>query len=72
MLTRQKDRGSVKLTVAVLVVFIVLVIAGFAFKLNQPRVLSQQELQANGAVLLDTPRQFSEPTIGAKCSTKTV
>lgn len=60
MLTKQKNRGSVKLTVTVLVVFIVLVIAGFAFKLNQPHVLSQQELQANGAVLLETPRRFSE------------
>ena len=60
MLTRQKDRGSVKLTVTVLVVFIALVVAGFVFKLNQPKVLSQQELQANGAALLDTPRQFSE------------
>lgn len=60
MLIWQKNRGSVKLTVTVLVVFIALVVTGFVFKLNQPRVLSQQELQANGAVLLDTPRQFSE------------
>ena len=60
MLASQKDRGSVKLTVAILVVFIALVVTGFVFKLNQPRVLSQQELQANGTVLLDTPRQFSE------------
>ncbi|WP_461517968.1 SCO family protein [Porticoccus sp.] len=54
------NTGSVRLTVIVVLAFITLVIAGFAYKLSQPRILNEYELKANGAVLLDMPRKFSE------------
>lgn len=52
--------GSVRLTVTIILVFIGLVVAGFAYKLTQSQILSQSELKANGAVVLDTPRKFSD------------
>ncbi|TNE92664.1 MAG: SCO family protein [Gammaproteobacteria bacterium] len=54
------NTGSVRLTVIVVLAFIVLVVSGFAYKLSQPRILNQYELKANGAVLLDMPRKFSD------------
>ncbi len=54
------NTGSVRLTVVVVLVFVTLVLAGFVYKLNQPRILNKYELRANGAVELDTPRKFSD------------
>jgi len=54
------SRGSVRTTVILALAFAALVIAGFAYKLSQPRILNKYELKANGAVLLDTPRRFSD------------
>ena len=54
------NSGSVRLTVVIALVFVTLVVVGFAYKLNQPRILNKYELRANGAVELDTPRKFSD------------
>ncbi len=56
----QKSSRSIRFTVFGIVVFIVLVMLGFLNKINQPRILSPQELMSYGAMLLDTPRKFSQ------------
>lgn len=53
--TAEQKRG-ILLTVAVLVLFMLAVLAGFLHKLNQPRVISESELRANGAIQLERPR----------------
>ena len=54
------NTGSVHLTLVVVLVFVALVLTGFVYKMNQPRILTKYELRANGAVELDTPRKFSD------------
>lgn len=54
------NTGSVRLTLVVVLVFVALVLTGFVYKMNQPRILNKYELRANGAVELDTPRKFSD------------
>ncbi|TNE80621.1 MAG: SCO family protein [Gammaproteobacteria bacterium] len=58
--TKGLNDGSVRVTVMVILVLVALMVAGFAYKISQPRILNKYELKANGAVLLDTPRKFSE------------
>lgn len=53
-------KGGVRVTIIFVVVFISFVLAGFFHKFNQPRILNKHELRENGAVLLQTPRKFSE------------
>lgn len=53
-------KGGIRVTIIFVVVFISLVLAGFFHKFNQPRILNKHELRENGAVLLQTPRKFSE------------
>ena len=57
--TPAQKRG-IFLTVAVLVLFMIAVIAGFLNKMNQPRVITDAELQANGAIKLERPRILDE------------
>jgi protein SCO1/2 len=49
---------GVKLTVAAVLAFIVLVVAGFIYRIQLPRVLTVSEMQANGLYLLDPPREI--------------
>ena len=56
----QKNSRGIRFTLLGISVFIALVMLGFLNKINQPRILSPQELMSYGAVLLDTPRKFSE------------
>ena len=49
----------VLLTVAVCVSFAVLVVAGFTYRLSQPRILTDYEMRGYGAMMLETPRRFS-------------
>ena len=51
-----RQRRNIRLTVAGLVVFIGVVVAGFVHQLNQPRVMTASELKLNGAFMFDTPR----------------
>lgn len=57
-MTDQTTRRGIRRTVIVLLVFIVLVLAGFINKITTPRVLSPVELQINGAILFELPRSF--------------
>ena len=48
------------MTIAVLIAFIILVIYGFSWRMNQPVIMSNEELQINGAIVLEKPRIFSD------------
>ncbi|WP_299583762.1 SCO family protein [uncultured Microbulbifer sp.] len=54
-LEQQQKRG-VRITITVLLVFIILVLMGFVHKLSQPRVITESELRLNGAVKLQRAR----------------
>jgi len=51
---------GIRLTVLGIVCFMMLVVAGFVWKMNQPVVMKKEQLRANGAIVLDTPRIFSD------------
>jgi len=51
---------GIRRTIIVIVCFIVLVIFGFIWRMNQPVIMSQQDLRINGAIVLSTPRKFSD------------
>lgn len=55
----QKHNGGVRVTVIGVCALIALMLAGFIHKISQPRILNEHELRENGAVLLQTPRKFS-------------
>ena len=57
---RQHIKGGIGVTLLCVFVFIALVLVGFIHKMNQPRILNKYELRENGAILLETPRKFSE------------
>ncbi|MCO1333043.1 SCO family protein [Microbulbifer sp. OS29] len=50
------QKRGIRITVSVLLVFILAVLAGFMHKLGQPRVISDTELRINGTVKLQRPR----------------
>ncbi len=54
-----QSRG-IKWTVAALLAFIVVVVAGFVHRIQQPRAMTATEMKVNGLYLLDTPRNFGE------------
>jgi protein SCO1/2 len=51
---------NIKLTVAGLLAFITLIVAGFVHKITLPRVMTTSEMKLNGLYLLDTPRDIGE------------
>ncbi|MEQ8801467.1 MAG: SCO family protein, partial [Haliea sp.] len=57
--TAIQTRG-IRLTVIGVLVFILVIVAGFVNRIGQPRVMSAAEMQANGAFLLQTPRDIGE------------
>ena len=54
------QRLGVRNTVIIILAFIVLVVWGFVWRINQPVIMSNEELRINGAVVLNTPRIFSD------------
>lgn len=48
------------MTIAILIAFILLVVYGFSWRMNQPVIMSKEQLQINGAIVLDKPRIFSD------------
>ncbi|WP_226663910.1 SCO family protein [Microbulbifer aggregans] len=54
-LTPEQKRG-IAVTVAVMVLFMIAVLAGFVNKMGQPRIITEAELRANGAIKLERPR----------------
>lgn len=57
--TREQKRGIV-ITVGLMVLFMLAVLAGFLHKMGQPRVITDAELRANGAIKLERPRILDE------------
>jgi protein SCO1/2 len=57
--TPSQGRG-VKITVAVVVMFIFVVIAMFVHRVQQPRILTVAEMKLNGAYILDIPRKIGD------------
>ena len=55
--TQQKN---IYKTIALSLLFIVVVIAGFVHKVLQPRVLGVKEMVNNGAIMFQTPREISD------------
>ena len=53
--TSEQKRG-IYLTVIVMVLFMLAVLAGFVNKMGHPRVITDSELRANGAIKLERPR----------------
>ncbi|MEQ8517181.1 MAG: SCO family protein, partial [Chromatocurvus sp.] len=40
--------------------FILVIVAGFVYRVQQPRVMTDSEMQANGLYVLDTPRDIGD------------
>lgn len=57
--TATQTRG-IRLTVIGVLVFILIIVAGFVNRIGQPRIMSAAELQANGAFVLETPRDLGD------------
>jgi protein SCO1/2 len=63
LLNEQLSPGQsrrIKLTLAVIVAFILVIVGGFVYRIQQPRVMTATEMKANGLYLLETPRNFGE------------
>ena len=54
------QQAGIRRTVIFVVCLIMLVIAGFVWKMNQPVIMNDQQLRVNGAIVLNTPRIFSD------------
>ena len=53
------SKTGVRVTIVGLLGFILLVVYGFTWRMSQPVIMSKEELQINGAIVLDKPRIFS-------------
>lgn len=51
---------NIKLTVAALLIFIAIIVAGFVHRVSLPRVMTVSEMKANGLYLHQTPRNIGE------------
>jgi protein SCO1/2 len=58
--TATANRRGIWLTVVLVVVFMLVVVAGFVHRIGQPRLMSPTELQANGLYLMDPPRDVGD------------
>ena len=54
------QRKGVRVTVIFIVVFMMLVVASFVYRIGQPRLMSVAEMKANGAYMLDIPRKIGD------------
>ena len=58
---RQRAQArNIKITVALVLTFITVIVAGFVYRIQQPRVMTPSEMKANGLYLHQTPRKFGE------------
>lgn len=58
------SKTGVRVTIVGLLGFILLVVYGFTWRMSQPVIMSKEELQINGAIVLDKPRIFSDFELG--------
>ena len=54
-----QSRG-ITLTVGLVVAFMIVIVAGFVYRVQQPRVMTATEMKANGLFLFETPRSLGE------------
>ena len=59
-MSSSSNRRGIIITVLCCVAFMSLVVAGVVHKLLSPRVMTQSELQLNGAIVFDKPRRFED------------
>jgi protein SCO1/2 len=55
-----KQSRGIKLTVLALAAFITIIVAGFVYRIQQPRILTVSEMQVNGLYLHKIPRNFGD------------
>ena len=55
-----EQKNRIRMTIAVIIAFILLVVYGFSWRMSQPVIMSKEELQINGAIVFDKPRIFSD------------
>ena len=51
---------NIKLTIAGLLLFITVIVAGFVYRVSLPRIMTASEMSANGLYLSETPRNIGE------------
>ncbi len=51
---------SVRYTIAGVLVFILIIVAGFIYRVQLPRIMTDSEMQANGLYLMDPPRDIGD------------
>lgn len=59
-LINMEQKNRIRMTIAVIIAFILLVVYGFSWRMSQPVIMSKEELQINGAIVFDKPRIFSD------------
>lgn len=52
------SRRGIALTVAAILTFIIVIVASFVYRVQQPRVMTEAETRANGLFLFETPRDL--------------
>jgi protein SCO1/2 len=57
--TVEQSQG-IRLTVAGILVFILFIVGGFVYRIQQPRVMTGAEMKVNGLYLLENPRNFGD------------
>jgi len=56
----RNPKPGIRRTVIGVLIFMLIVVAGFVHRIGQPRLMSEGELQANGLYLMDPPRDMGE------------
>jgi protein SCO1 len=51
---------NIKITVALLLLFIGVIVGGFVYRISLPRVMTESEMKVNGLFIHETPRNFGE------------
>ena len=59
-MTTAAQASGIKRTVIVVLAFIVLIVVGFILRIFQPTILSPAEMQANGTMVFQQPRQVTD------------
>lgn len=52
------QRRGIRRTIVIVLAFMLVVVAGFLYRIGQPRLMTDGELQANGLYLMDPPRDM--------------
>lgn len=55
-----RQSRNIKITVAAILVFMTVIVAGFVHRIQLPRAMTEAEMKVNGLYLLQSPRNFGE------------